>query len=172
MLVKDLMKTNVVTIQKGTTWRRVAEVLLEHRISGCPVVDAEERVVGVVSEKDVFRAIYPTYEEWYEGPQAYTDFLALEEEARRAQEKRVEDVMSRRIVSVTSDTPILKVGALMVATGIHRVPVVDGGQLVGVVSRRDIFRAILRVHFGLDEPQAASHKLQATDSVRAPQSTV
>lgn len=150
MQVKDVMKSDVVTIPKGTTWRRVAETLLERQISGCPVVDAEQRVVGVVSEKDVFRAIYPSYEEWYEGPQAYTDFLALEEEARRAQEKRVEDFMSRKIVSVTSDTPILKVGALMVATGIHRVPVVDQGKLIGMVSRRDIFRAILRVHFGLD----------------------
>lgn len=157
MLVRDVMKINVVTIPKGTTWRRVAEVLLEHRISGAPVVDVDQRIVGVVSEKDVFRAIYPTYEEWYEGPQAYTDFLALEEEARRAQEKRVEDFMSRKLVSVTSDTPILKVGALMVATGIHRVPVVDEGTLVGMVSRRDIFRAILRVHFGLDDSPSSRH---------------
>lgn len=151
MLVRDLMKTDIVTIPKGTTWRKVAETLFEHVISGCPVVDADQRIIGVVSEKDVFRAIYPSYEEWYEGPQAYTDFLALEDEARRAQEKRVEDFMSRKLVSVTSDTPILKVGALMVATGIHRVPVVDQGKLIGMVSRGDIFRAILRVHFGLDE---------------------
>lgn len=151
MLVRDLMKTDVVTIPKGTTWRKVAETLLERVISGAPVVETDGRVIGVVSEKDVFRAIYPSYEEWYEGPQAYTDFLALEEEARRAQEKRVEDFMTKRLVSITSDTPILKVGALMVATGIHRVPVVDAGKLVGMVSRRDIFRAILRVHFGLDE---------------------
>ncbi len=151
MVVRDLMKTDVVAIPKGTTWRKVAEMLLEHVISGAPVVDGDGRVIGVVSEKDVFRAIYPSYEEWYEGPQAYTDFLALEEEARRAQEKRVEEFMTKRLVSVTSDTPILKVGALMVATGIHRVPVVDHDKLVGMVSRRDIFRAILRVHFGLDE---------------------
>lgn len=151
MLVRDVMKTDVVTIPKGMTWRKVAETLLERVISGAPVVETDGRVIGVVSEKDVFRAIYPSYEEWYEGPQAYTDFLALEEEARRAQEKRVEDFMTKRLVSVTSDTPILKVGALMVATGIHRVPVVDQGKLVGMVSRRDIFRAILRVHFGLDE---------------------
>jgi CBS domain-containing protein len=151
MLVRDLMKTDVVAIPKGTTWRKVAETLLDRVISGAPVVEPDGRVIGVVSEKDVFRAIYPSYEEWYEGPQAYTDFLALEEEAHRAQEKRVEEFMTQRLVSVTSDTPILKVGALMVATGIHRVPVVDGGKLVGMVSRRDIFRAILRVHFGLDE---------------------
>lgn len=151
MLVRDVMKTDVVTIPKGTTWRMVAETLLGNVISGAPVVETDGRVIGVVSEKDVFRAIYPSYEEWYEGPQAYTDFLALEEEARRAQEKRVEEFMTKRLVSVPSNTPILKVGALMVATGIHRVPVVDEGKLVGMVSRRDIFRAILRVHFGLDE---------------------
>lgn len=151
MLVRDLMHTDVVAISAGTTWRDVARMLLDHRISGAPVVNRDGAVIGVVSEKDVFKAIYPSYEEWYAGPQAFTDFLALEDEARAAQEKHVEQFMSTRVKSVSSDTPILKVGALMVATGIHRVPVVDNGKLVGMVSRRDIFRAILRVHFGLDE---------------------
>ncbi|MFH1430688.1 MAG: CBS domain-containing protein [Candidatus Uhrbacteria bacterium] len=154
------MKTDVITISTGTSWRKAAEMLLEHRISGAPVVDSDGRVVGVISEKDVFRAIYPSYEDWYRGPHAFTDFLALEEEARRAQDKRVEDFMSTKLTSVPSDTPILRVGALMVTTGIHRVPVVDGGSLVGMVSRREIFRAILRVHFGLDE------KARVTDEER------
>lgn len=171
MLVRDVMKTHVAAFAKGTTWREVAEMLLQKRISGAPVVDADGRVIGIVSEKDLFRAIYPTYQEWYEGPQAFTDFLALEEEARRAPEKRVEEFMSTRLVSVESETPILKVGALMVATGIHRVPVLDQGKLVGMVSRRDIFRAILRVHFGLDEPQVASYKPQADDVNRALQAS-
>ena len=166
MLVRALMKTDVIAIARGTSWRRVAEILLEHHVSGAPVVDAEQRVVGVVSEKDVFRAIYPSYQEWYEGPQAYTNFLALEEEARRAPEKRVEEFMSTRLVSVEPETPILQVGALMVATGIHRVPVVERGKLVGMVSRRDIFRAIMRVHFNLAEPTAASSQLQAAGTER------
>lgn len=136
-------------------------MLLHHHISGAPVVSREGGVIGVVSEKDVFRAIYPSYEEWYAGPQAFTDFLALEQEARAAQEKRVEQFMSTRVKSVSPDTPVLKVGALMVATGIHRVPVVDQGKLVGMVSRRDIFRAILRVHFGLDETTDGKKSMSA-----------
>ncbi|MDO8462815.1 MAG: CBS domain-containing protein [bacterium] len=153
MIVRDLMQRNVVTIPVGTPWRRVVELLLLHHITGAPVVDASGTVVGVVSEKDVFRAIYPSYEEWYAGPQAYTDLLAFEEEARAAQGKTVEQFMSTRVKSVPSDTPVLKIGALMVATGIHRVPVVDRGKLVGMVSRHTIFRTILRVHFGLEETQ-------------------
>lgn len=152
MLVRDLMKTDVLAIPKGTSWRTVSEQFLARRVSGAPVVDADGRVIGIVSEKDIFRAIYPTYREWYEGPHAFTNFLALEEEARSAPEKRVEEFMTTRLVSVDPETPILKVGAMMVATGIHRVPVLDHGKLVGMVSRRDIFRAILRVHFGLWGP--------------------
>lgn len=163
MLVRDIMSQSVVTIAKGATWRQVAETLLNHRISGAPVVDEVGRVIGVVSEKDVFRAIYPTYREWYEGPHAFTDFLALEEEARRAPEKRVEEFMTTRLVEVTPDTPILRVGALMVASGIHRVPVIDRGALVGMVSRRNIFRAILRVHFNLHEPTVGSREPQAVE---------
>ena len=176
MRVRDLMKTDVVTIARGTSWRRVAEMLLEHRVSGAPVVDADGRVVGVVSEKDVFRAIYPSYKEWYEGPQAYTNFLALEEEARRAPEKLVEEFMSTRLVSVDPETPILQVGALMVATGIHRVPVVERGKLAGMVSRRDIFRAIMRVHFNMWEPtsdnSSPSQKRGSEEGVRSKVPTV
>lgn len=151
MLVRDIMKTDVRTVPAGATWRQVAELLIHHRVSGAPVVDASGVVVGVVSEKDVFRAIYPSYEEWYRRPHDHSDFLELEAEAQHAQTKHVEDFMSRKLVSVTSDTPVLKIGALMMSTGIHRVPVVDAGKLVGMVSRRDIFRAILRVHFSIWE---------------------
>ncbi len=158
MLVRDLMKAEVVTLLNGTTWREAAMLFLEKRISGAPVVDADGRVLGVVSEKDIFRAIYPGYKEWYEGPHAFTDFLALEEEARRAPEKRVEEFMTTRLVSVDPETPVLKVGALMVATGIHRVPVLANGTLVGMVSRRDIFRAIMRVHFGIWESKTVEHE--------------
>lgn len=151
MLVRDVMRTEIVSVLVGTSWRQVAQLLLTHHISGAPVITSEGRVIGVVSEKDVFRAIYPSYQEWYEGPHAFTDFLALEEAARVAPDKPVEEFMSTRLVSVEPTTPVLQVGALMVATGIHRVPVIERGKLVGMVGRRDIFRAILRVHFALEE---------------------
>lgn len=143
------MKKDVVVIKKGTSYQTLAKILLENKISGAPVVDENEKIVGVVSEKDLFKAIYPSYEEFYESPESYLDFEKLEEEAKKAGDKKVEDFMSKRLITADPETPVLKIGALMVATGIHRVPVVENGKVVGMVSRRDIYRAILKERFGL-----------------------
>lgn len=149
MKVAEIMKKDVVVIKKGTSYQEVAEILVKNKISGAPVVDKEGKIIGVISEKDLFRAVYPSYREFYESPESHLDFEKLEEEAKKAGGKKVEEFMSPRLITANPDTPVLKIGALMVATGIHRVPVVEKGKVVGMVSRRDIYRAILKERFGL-----------------------
>ncbi len=152
MFVKEVMKTEVQILKKGMTHRQAAEFLLKNKISGAPVIDEHSQLIGLVSEKDIFKAIYPSYRSFYESPELYLDWDELEKNAHAASDKKVEDFMAERLITTTPETPILKVGGLMVATGIHRVPVVDiKGNLVGMVSRGDIYRAILREHFGLWE---------------------
>lgn len=159
MLVKKIMKTKPVTIKTGTGYREVAEILLNNRISGAPVINASGDMVGVVSEKDLFRALYPTYGYFYTSPEEFVDFERLEKEAREAGDKKVEEFMSARLITTTPETSVLKVGALMIATGIHRVPVVDeNNKLIGMVSRGDIYRAIMREHFDLWEETDKSAK--------------
>ena len=149
MHVREIMKTNVFKIRIGTTFTNVARQLLEFVVSGAPVVDNADRLLGIISEKDLFRAIYPRYQDFYEAPEAFLDFQKLENEATSIKDAPVESFMSRRLITASPDTPILKIGAIMVATGIHRVPVVENGILVGMVSRGDIYRAILREYFDL-----------------------
>jgi CBS domain-containing protein len=149
MKVRELMNENVIVIKKGASYHEVARILVENKISGAPVVDEAEKIIGVVSEKDLFRAVYPSYNEFYESPESHLDFEELEEEAGGAGDKKVEEFMSARLITADPETPVLKIGALMVASGIHRVPVVKDGKVVGMVSRRDIYRAILKERFGL-----------------------
>ncbi|MBI4135350.1 CBS domain-containing protein [Candidatus Uhrbacteria bacterium] len=149
MLVKEVMKTKVVVIDKEMTCRDAAQVLLQHKISGAPVVDEKNKVVGVISEKDLFRAVFPNQSEFIENEGAYLDFEKLEQEAKGAGDKKVSEVMSARLITATPDTPVLKVGAQMIASGIHRIPVVDGEKLVGMVSRRDIYSKVLKNYFEL-----------------------
>ncbi|MBI2636740.1 MAG: CBS domain-containing protein [Parcubacteria group bacterium] len=146
------MKTEMVTVLVTLTSKEAARRLIEHKISGAPVGDETGALVGIVSEKDIFRSFYPSYREFYENSDYYYDFERLEGEAQAASEqKTVADVMANRLITAEPDTPVLKVGAQMVASGIHRVPVVENGKLVGIVSRRDIYRAIMRDHLGLWE---------------------
>lgn len=145
------MKTNVVSVTSQMSCKEAAGVLLTHKISGAPVVDDAGKLLGVVSEKDLFRAIYPSQQEFIEAEGSYLDFEKLEQEAKGAGDKKVAEVMSSRLITATPNTPVLKIGAQMIASGIHRVPVVEGGKVVGMVSRRDIYSTILKDYFGLWE---------------------
>jgi CBS-domain-containing membrane protein len=114
MKVKEIMKAPVYTADLDMPTADVAKLLVQYRISAVPVVDASGVVVGLVSELDL---------------------ISREGETAR-------DVMSPGIVSVTEDTDVDDVRHLLVDRRIRRVPVLSGGQLVGVVSRADLVALI------------------------------
>lgn len=144
MKIKDIfIPSEVQTCSPSTPWSEAAKLLLEKQLPAVPVVDAEGKVVGVLSEKDLFRALFPLYKDWMEAPHAYHDFEKMEEEARGAVERTVGEIMSSRTLTADPETPVLKVGAMMSASGIHQVPVVQDGKLIGMVGRKTIYRAIL-----------------------------
>jgi CBS domain-containing protein len=134
---------------KVRSWREAAEFMLKSRVSAVPVVDDAGQLVGILSEKDLFRALFPTYQEWTETPNGFHDFEQMEKDAADAAGKPVASVMSTRLITAAPDTPVLKIGALMVASGIHQVPVVNRGRLLGMVGRGEIYKAILENYFGL-----------------------
>lgn len=146
MIVKDVMVTDYVTLSPNQSWKEAAALLLARQVAAGPVVDSDGELVGILSEKDLFRGIFPSHAEWTENPNAFFDFEALEYNAQDAGMKQVADVMSRRLITATPSTPVLKIGALMSASGIHHVPVVEEGNLIGLVNRGSIYRAILGKH--------------------------
>ncbi|MBI4993296.1 MAG: CBS domain-containing protein [Candidatus Magasanikbacteria bacterium] len=147
MLVKDVMYTDVVCLKNGMNFLEAAELFLQNKISGAPVLDSAGNLVGVLSEKDLFRALYPSYQSFYQNPTPFLNEKELEETAQDAKEKTIDQIMSRRVVTTTPNTHVLKVGGLMIASGIHRVPVMESGKIVGMVSRGTIYRAVLRYTF-------------------------
>ncbi len=140
------MQTEVVTIPVGTAYRDVAALLREKGISGAPVVDGEGNVVGVVSEKDLFRVLYPFYRSFYEHPELYSDLEARETKAADIADHPVERIMSARVWQIEPDVPVMRAGAIMLARGIHRMPVMDGGRLVGIITRTAVYRAVFEMH--------------------------
>lgn len=143
MMVAELMKTDVVAVTPAMSWREAATLLYARHVSSAPVVDEEGRVIGVLSEKDLFRGLFPSFREWIKAPEAYIDLEHLEQEGE-GDVKTVADVMSHELITARTDTPVLRIGALMVSSGIHHVPVVEDGRLIGMVGRGDIYRAILK----------------------------
>lgn len=143
MLVRDVMQQGAVTFAPTCTWKEAAQQLLAHKVSSACVVSEEGKLLGMLSEKDLFRGMFPGYGEWLAEPHAFLDTDIMEEQTRDVERKTVSEVMSPRLITTTPETPIVRVGGIMVASGVHHIPVVVDGGVVGIVGRGDIYRAIL-----------------------------
>jgi CBS domain-containing protein len=146
MKVADVMTRQVVTIDKDAPIGTAARLLLEHRISGLPVVDAAGNLEGIITEGDFLRRAEtgtqrrrPRWLEFILGPGR------LAQEYVHTHGRRVNDVMTRRVHTVTEDTPLEDVVRRMEKHRIKRFPVVQDGKLVGIVSRANLLRALAAV---------------------------
>jgi CBS domain-containing protein len=144
MKIKEVMVKKIITIRKEQTLIEAAQVLVKNNISGAPVVDKQGKLVGMLSEKDLFRALYPDVRDILKDVRLW---LGKEKIKHRVDAKRgilVEKLMIKKIISIDPDAEILEAGSIMLTTKIHRLPVVKNKKLIGIVSRPDIFRNLLK----------------------------
>lgn len=141
------MQKDHVSVPPSATYEEVARLMVEKNFSSIPVVEATGELVGIVSEKDLFRALYPEYGGYMKDPQGYKDPEEQESEIKQVRKRPIAEFMTQKVVSVDSGSPVLWAGGLMLAKRFHMLPVVDDGKLVGIVTRDHIYRAILKAHF-------------------------
>ena len=143
----DVMTTGVITIDPDTSVQAVAKLLSERGISGVPVVDAADRLVGIVSEGDLLHRV-ETGTERVAGRRRswWLDTIASDQELARdyikSHGRTAKDVMTREVISVTETTDLADVAMLLDTKRIKRVPVLRDGKLVGIVSRANLVRAL------------------------------
>jgi CBS domain-containing protein len=145
MQAKDLMSTSLVVVPPETPVAAVAELLAARGISAVPVVDETGKPLGIVTEGDLIRRLA----EEPRGPltwflDLFRDPAPQAQRFAKAHGKTARDVMTRDLVTAPEDATAERVSQLMEAHGIRRVPVVRDGKMVGLVSRADLLRAILR----------------------------
>ena len=142
MNASDVMTRNVVTVSPDTTVPELVQVLLSRNISGAPVVDSAGALVGIVTEGDLVRRAELGTEKKRGGWRAFfTGTATMAEEYIRSHATKVSDIMSPGVVGVGLDTPLSDIADLMEERHVRRVPVVDGGKVVGIVSRANLLRA-------------------------------
>jgi CBS domain-containing protein len=142
MLTKDLMISNVVTVKPGNSIWHAAQKMLDHDVSGLPVVDDNDHLVGILTEGDLLRRI-ELGNERRDGIEPAS--VPLEQRIgayMKSHSWNVDNVMTARVIAVEEETPIGGVATLMDQHGIRRVPVIREGRLVGIISRKDILRVI------------------------------
>jgi len=154
MKVRDLMIKEVLTLSPEITYASAVFFLRENKISGAPVVDSSGELIGFVSEKDLFRAIFPTTAGYHRHPEIYSDLESREEKVNELKGNAVSHYMIKNVTAVSPDTPILKAGAIMLANGFHRLPVIENNLIVGMIEREHIYRAILGRIVKPDEPNS------------------
>jgi CBS domain-containing protein len=141
MKVQDLMTREVTTVTPTTSLRDAAALLAETGVSGMPVVNAAGDIVGVLSEADiVVKAGGEVARNRLLGWLLESD-LGLEEKIRA---ETVGEAMTAPVVTISSTRPVHEAARLMVSENVNRLPVVEKGQLVGILTRADIVRAFTR----------------------------
>jgi CBS domain-containing protein len=137
------MTRNVVTVDEEAGVQEAAALMLRHRVSALPVLDRSGKLVGIVSEGDLMRrAELGTERErswWLELITANSD---LAEDYVKAHGRKVGEVMTRKPITASPDTPINEIALLLEEHAIKRVPILDRGKLVGIVARANLLQAL------------------------------
>lgn len=121
--VREYMTGDLICFSPETELAKAIETLVRQRISGGPVVNADKQLVGMLSESDCLKGILTG---------SYFEEASV----------RVGEVMSTVVDTIEADADIIKAAEQFVSRGIRRLPVLDGGRLVGQISRRDVLRAV------------------------------
>jgi CBS domain-containing protein len=143
MNASDVMTRDVVSVGPDSSVLEAVRLMLQHKISGLPVVDRSGALVGIVTEGDFLRRAETGTQRkrsrWIEflvGPGKLADDYV------HTSGRKVDEVMTREVQTVSEDAPLKKIVHLMERHRIKRVPVLRGGQVVGIVTRANLLRAV------------------------------
>jgi CBS domain-containing protein len=139
--VEDFMTRRVVTITPDTSLIAAARLMLEHRVGGFPVLNADGRIIGIFSESDLLRAEGNAEDRspWLEmivGPEGAPSPL------RRLDAEKVGDIMTREPITIAPGATIAQACRLLHEHRLRRLPVVENESLVGMIARADLVRAV------------------------------
>ncbi|HTG00557.1 MAG TPA: CBS domain-containing protein, partial [Nitrospirota bacterium] len=134
LTAQDIMATNVVTVKPDTSIEELSSLLVEHNISGAPVVDDAGALYGIVTENDLIsrdkRLHIPTVVSFLDAAVYLESSKKFEQEVRRLTATKVGDICSRNVVTIRKGTTLVDIATLMDEKKVHLLPVVENGRLV------------------------------------------
>jgi CBS domain-containing protein len=166
MTIDDIMTRDVITVRPETVIQEAARLMVEHRVSGLPVIDDGGRVVGIISDGDLIlrqrrRRERPWWRAFFESGNR------LVREYQKAMGLTVGEVMTRPAIVISPVFGIETAAAILDSRRIRRLPVVRDGQLVGIVSRGDLIKALAASAPPTQSRAARSRHIEARPSVRS-----
>jgi CBS-domain-containing membrane protein len=138
--VKDVMSTHVISVRQSATYKEMAAMLREQRVSAFPVLDDHNKVIGVVSEADLL-----TKEAFDAAPPGALEGMLRHRERARASAVTAAELMTKPPVTIGPNAPVTQAARLMYSRRLKRLPVIsDDGTLIGIVSRVDVLSVYSR----------------------------
>ncbi len=161
MKASDVMRKEVITVAPEAAVVDAVHLMLEHHISGLPVVDEAGAAVGILTEGDLLRRAelgtekrVPAWRSWLAGSgREALDYV-------RSHARRVGEIMTVPVVCATPDTDLAQVVALMESKRIKRIPVLENGRVVGIVTRADLLRTLASLLPPVNTPSVADAELR------------
>jgi CBS domain-containing protein len=145
MKVKEIMTRKVTSISPDTLAKEALDLLQKMQISGLPVIDDKNRLIGMFTEKEILAAILPSYVEkvgrfmYQENPKA------VRQKSIALQALKIRDLMRRQVVTVDEDTTLCEVARIMLTQKARRIPVLNKAkEVAGIVSRGDVVKALFQ----------------------------
>ncbi len=161
MLASDVMTRDIVSIAPDAPIREAIRLMLDRRVSGLPVVDGAGKLVGILTEGDLLHRseIATERHRWH-----WLEFVMgparMAGEYVKTHGRMVGELMTREVVTVGGDAPLGEIVALMERRRIKRLPVIDGGALVGIVSRADLLAALARALDAQPAPEGGDAEIR------------
>jgi CBS domain-containing protein len=145
---RDIMTTDIITVKKETSIRELAELFTRYRIGNIPVVDAQGRLIGIVSESDLIEQDknfhIPTVISLFDWIIYLESDKKFEKELKKMTAQTVGDIYTGEVETVSPETPVSDIADIMSSKKIHSLPVVEGDRMIGIVSRIDLIRSMTR----------------------------
>jgi CBS-domain-containing membrane protein len=144
---RDIMSPGIVSVSPETRIPEAARVLLENHYNGLPVIDQEERLVGIICQEDLIvqqkKLPLPSFFTLLDGVIPLTSPRHLDQEMQKMAATTVGQAMTPNPVTIDPETPLEEIATLMVKKKIHTLPVVEGGKVVSIVGKEDILRTLM-----------------------------
>ncbi len=141
---KDVMTADVITVTPDTTVEELGRLFIEKRISGAPVLDADDNLFGIVTENDLIkqneRFHIPTMIRLFDAFIPIGGDSSIEREIKRMSASKVSEICTRKVVTVGPETPLTDIATIMSEKDVHLLPVVISGKLVGIIGKMDVIK--------------------------------
>jgi len=142
MLVKEVMSTGVITAYPKDSIRSVVIKMLSRHCGAVPIIDEQQNVIGLVALRDVMLPLFPNLGDYIHDNVHSRDFAEMEEGYPEILRKNVEEIMSKNPLTISPNTSVLEAASYMGRKHFRRIPVAEGGKLLGMLSIGDINRGL------------------------------